>query len=108
MAADGTPVGFNTAVLAEIGKTLGMNVELIGVESGARTAALASGRVDAVFWYEVNTAAKIQADVPDGVILSEPYYEWNNFIHIKKAQRSSSSSSGWDVNRSIWDLFWPR
>ncbi|MBR0095859.1 MAG: transporter substrate-binding domain-containing protein [Synergistaceae bacterium] len=108
MAADGTPAGFNTAVLAEIGKTLGMNVELIGVESGARTAALASGRVDAVFWYEVNTAAKIQADVPDGVILSEPYYEWNNFIHIKKAQRSSSSSSGWDVNRSIWDLFWPR
>ena len=85
-----------------------MNVELISVESGARTAALASGRVDVVFWYEVNSAAEIQADVPDGVILSAPYYEWNNFIHIKKAYgRSGASSSGWNVKRSIWELFWP-
>ncbi|MBR1418156.1 MAG: transporter substrate-binding domain-containing protein [Synergistaceae bacterium] len=109
IAADGTPAGFNTAVLAEIGNALGMNVELISVESGARTSALASGRVDVVFWYEVHTAAKIQADVPDGVILSEPYYEWNNFIHIKKSYSRSgaSSSSGWNVKQSIWELFWP-
>ena len=106
MAADGTPAGFNTAVLAEIGNALGMNVELISVEAGARTAALASGRADVVFWYEVNSAAESQPDVPNGVILSEPYYEWNNFIHLKKAQQHSSTSSGWNVKRSIWDLLW--
>ena len=107
IAADGTPAGFNTAVLAEVGNALKMNVELVNVEAGARTAALASGRVDVVFWYEVDASAETQPDVPDGVILSEPYYEWNNFLHVKKSPRgSASSSSGWDVKRSIWDMFW--
>ncbi|MBQ9565976.1 MAG: transporter substrate-binding domain-containing protein [Synergistaceae bacterium] len=108
IAADGTPVGFNTAILAEVGNALQMNVELINVDAAARTAALASGRVDVVFWYEVDASAEVQPDVPDGVILSEPYYEWNNFLHIvKKVQRSGGSSSGWDVKKSIWELFWP-
>ena len=108
IAADGTPAGFNTAVLAEVGNALKMNVELVNVDAGARTAALASGRVDVVFWYEVDTSAEAQPDVPEGVILSQPYYEWNNFLHVKKSQRSGgSSSSGWDVNKSIWDMFWP-
>ena len=108
IAADGTPAGFNTAVLAEVGNALKMNVELINVDAAARTAALASGRVDVVFWYEVDASAEVQPDVPDGVILSEPYYEWNNFLHIvKKVQRSGGSSSGWDVKKSIWELFWP-
>jgi len=107
IAADGTPAGFNTAVLAEIGNVLKMNVELVNVDAGARTAALASGRVDAVFWYEVDTSADTQPDVPEGVILSQTYYDWNNFLHIKKSQRTGgSSSSGWDVNKSIWDMFW--
>ena len=95
------------AVLAEIGKVLKMNVELVNVAGGARAAALASGRVDVVFWYEVDTASDTQPDVPDGVILSHPYYEWNNFLHVKKSQRTGgSSSSGWEVNKSIWDMFW--
>ena len=102
--ADGTPAGFNTAVLAEVGNILHMNIELINVEAGARTAALASGRADVVFWYEVNNGAEQQSDVPDGVILSTPYYEWNNFLHVKKAWKTQDSSSNWDVNRSIWEL----
>ena len=50
VAADGTPAGFNTAVLAEIGQRTGKNIELVVVDSLGRAAALASGTVDAVFW----------------------------------------------------------
>ncbi|MBR5090627.1 MAG: transporter substrate-binding domain-containing protein [Ruminiclostridium sp.] len=50
IAPDGTPAGFNTAILAEIGKRLGKNIELLQVDSLGRAAALASGFVDVVFW----------------------------------------------------------
>ena len=50
VAADGTPAGFNTAVLAEIGKRLGKNIELLQVDSVGRALALAQGNVDVVFW----------------------------------------------------------
>ena len=63
---------------------LKMNVELIEINSGARNAALASGRADVVFWYEIDNTKEIQPDIPDGIILSLPYYEWNKFIHVRK------------------------
>ena len=50
MSADGSFAGFNTAVLAEIGKRLQKNIELVQVDSVARSLALAEGRVDVVFW----------------------------------------------------------
>jgi ABC-type amino acid transport substrate-binding protein len=50
VAADGTPAGFNTAVLAEIGKRLGKNIELLQVDSVGRALALSQGNVDVVFW----------------------------------------------------------
>ena len=46
----GTPAGFNTALLSEIGKRLGKNIELVQVDSIGRAAALASGTVDVAFW----------------------------------------------------------
>ena len=108
IAADGTPAGFNTAVLAEIGRFLHKNIEMVNIESGARTAALVSGRVDVVFWYEIEKNSEIQHDSPEGVILSQPYYEWNKFIHLKKASKTSNSSSvsrGWNMNHSFFDFF---
>ncbi|MBQ7220110.1 MAG: transporter substrate-binding domain-containing protein [Synergistaceae bacterium] len=84
IAADGTPAGFNTAVLAEIGKRLKINIELVNIESGARAAALASGRADAVFWIQYDKIEGIQADVPEGIALSEPYYNWNQMFGIRK------------------------
>ena len=83
---DGTPAGFNVAILAEIGKKLKINIELSSIDAGARSSALASRRADAVFWYKGTKDVEIQPDIPDGVILSEPYYEWSKFIHIKKAK----------------------
>ena len=50
VAADGTPAGFNTALLAELGGRLNKNFEIIQVTSLGRAAALASGQVDMVFW----------------------------------------------------------
>ena len=50
VAADGTPAGFNTAILAELGKRMNKNFELIQVDSLGRATALASRQVDLVFW----------------------------------------------------------
>ena len=83
--ADGTPAGFNTAVLAEIGKRLKINIELVNIDSGARAASLASGRSDVVFWFEsCKNLNGTQPDIPEGITLSEPYYQWNEFLHITK------------------------
>ena len=50
VAADGSFAGFNTAVLAEIGKRLQKNIELVQVDSIGRALALSEGTVDVVFW----------------------------------------------------------
>ena len=78
IATDGEPAGFNTAVLAELGKALQANIRFINVEAGARNAILASGRADAVFWY------RYTQDDAEGVLLSEPYYTWDKFLYIRK------------------------
>ena len=83
VAPDGTPAGFNTAVLAELGKRLNMNIETVNIDSGARAASLASGRVDIVFWFHYRKSdGDFQMDVPEGIVLSEPYYSWNEFLQI--------------------------
>lgn len=84
VAEDDSPAGFNTAVCAEIGRRLHLNVEIIDIDAGARAAALASGRVDVVFWYATAEDTKRQIDVPDGILLSEPYYKLDKFLFIKK------------------------
>lgn len=75
--ADGTPAGFNTAILAEISRRINKNIELIQIDSSARAAALTSGQVDVVFWVVVpddNSRPK-DIDTPAGVSVTEPYYQ---------------------------------
>lgn len=118
VAPDGSFAGFNTAILAEIGRRMGVNIELVQVDSVGRATALSSGIVDAVLWtragngdgsgnsYERKTDEErkqfreskekdltpeelglmegfngglsiekaIKSDVPDGTIITEPYY----------------------------------
>ncbi|MBQ9419479.1 MAG: transporter substrate-binding domain-containing protein [Synergistaceae bacterium] len=83
VAADGKAEGFNIAILAEISKRLHINIELVNIDSAARAASLASGRSDVVFWFE-SSKRDVQADVPEGVILSESYFSWDELFHIKK------------------------
>lgn len=94
IGADGRPAGYNTAVLSEIGKRLKKNIRLISVDSGGRSAALASERADVVFWYRNTKGMKIpkkakvkgfMKDSVDGVILSDPYYEWDTDLVIGRA-----------------------
>jgi ABC-type amino acid transport substrate-binding protein len=50
VAPDGTVAGFNTAILAEIGRRIGKNIKFSQVDSAGRALALATGAVDVVFW----------------------------------------------------------
>ena len=50
VAPDGSFAGFNTAILAEIGRRLQKNIALTQVDSVGRALALAEGTVDVVFW----------------------------------------------------------
>lgn len=84
VAADGTAAGFNTAVIAEIGKRLNVNVELVYIMSGARAATVMSGRADAVFWIQGFRDVKRHSDIPEMLVLSEPYYEWNEFLFLAR------------------------
>ena len=83
VSANGTPEGFNTAVLAEIGQRMLKNIELVQIDSGARAAALTSKQVDVVFWAIVPVSEIIpqDSDKPSGIILSEPYYK-DKIVHI--------------------------
>ena len=75
---DGTPAGFNTAVLAEISNRIEKNIELIVIESDARAAALVSGRVDVIFWVvtpEGVSPYPTNSDTPAGVALTQAYYK---------------------------------
>lgn len=84
IAPDGKPEGFNAAILAEICGRLGLNVKLVNIDSGARAAMLSSGRADVVFWFEYRRGNNGSYDIPEGVIISEPYYEIDMFFHLSK------------------------
>ncbi|MBQ7454749.1 MAG: transporter substrate-binding domain-containing protein [Selenomonadaceae bacterium] len=82
VAADGTPAGFNTAVLAEISKRINKNIQLVQIDSSARAAALSSGKVDVVFWVAVpadDSNRPKDFDTPEGIAVTEPYYQDNVF-----------------------------
>ena len=101
--ASGKPAGFNTAVLAEISKRIGKNIEMVSIDSASRALALTSGTVDVVFWARVGSAnpaafgidpetfpedlkavvdmvtaageevRDATGDIPEGMILTVPY-----------------------------------
>ena len=105
MTDAGDAAGFSTAVLAEVGKQLGVNIELMNIESAARSSALASGRADVVFWYEVVKGAENQPDIPDGVIVSETYYDWEKFLHLR-INPDKGKSWSWNIfTRDFLDFY---
>ena len=98
IAEDGKPAGYNTAVLSEIGKRMKKNIEMINIEAGARSAALASGKADVIFWYRTtkgmtiteddskieNPINSVIKDSGENVIISVPYYEWERTLMLTK------------------------
>lgn len=77
VSVGGDPIGFNTALIAEIAKKLGVNVEFVNVACAARGIALASGVCDIVFWMEIgdfeNWEGAALEDQPENTIVTEPY-----------------------------------
>lgn len=77
ISAGGEPLGFNTAFIAEIAKRLGVNIEFITVDCGARGIALATGVCDIVFWMEIGDFENWEGadfeDQPENTIVTEPY-----------------------------------
>lgn len=84
--ADGSPAGFNTAVLAELGRRMGKNMEIVQVETGARATALTSKRVDVVFWATVPVEdfaiRPMDMDRSKGIETTMPYYK-DDIVHLK-------------------------
>jgi len=82
--ADGSPAGFNTALLAEIAKILHKNIEFVEIDSGARAAALSADQIDVIFWVAVPVSEILPANIdsPDGIELSKPYFK-NDISHIQ-------------------------
>lgn len=82
-AEDGSPAGFNTALLSELGKRLKVNIEILNIESSARTLSLTSGVADMIFWY-LYGENYVVTDRDDGIQLSDPYYSLDNWLYIEK------------------------
>jgi len=76
---DNSPAGFNTAMLTEISKRIGKNIELVQIETGARATALSSKFIDVVFWVIVPVGQEMPIDIdkPEGLDLSKPYFKDN-------------------------------
>ena len=76
-SADGNPVGFNTALVAEIARRLKVNVEFVSVSTGARSFSLASNESDVVFWTEAGNFGNWEnadtEDQPENTVVTEPY-----------------------------------
>ena len=77
VSAGGEPLGFNTALIAEIAKGLGINVEFVNVNCAARGIALATGVCDIVFWMEVGDFENWEGadfeDQPENTLVTDPY-----------------------------------
>lgn len=82
--ADGSPAGFNTALLAEIAKQLQRNIEIIDIDGDARAAVLSSDRADVVFWAILPVDQEVPSDIdtPQGAVLSDPYFT-DKIVHIR-------------------------
>ncbi|MBQ6900504.1 MAG: transporter substrate-binding domain-containing protein [Firmicutes bacterium] len=77
--ADGKPGGFNVALIGEISKHIGKNVEFVNIDPDSRFLALSSGTIDMFFWNFYNTF------ITEDYEISEPYLEDNGALIIRKA-----------------------
>jgi polar amino acid transport system substrate-binding protein len=77
VSAGGEPIGFNTALIAEVAKRLGVNIEFVNVSCAARGIALATGVCDIVFWMEIGDFENWEGadfeDQPENTVVTEPY-----------------------------------
>lgn len=87
VATNGKAAGFNIALLTEIANRAQVNFELVQIETGARSMALSSGKVDAVFWTKTITCEKCNSTADEGIagtLITENYFtDYLNIITLK-------------------------
>jgi ABC-type amino acid transport substrate-binding protein len=72
----GTPVGFNVNLTSQIGAYLGYKIEFVQLSKNAIIAALASGKIDVVFWQEQSLSPEMLALLgvrSDAILSTDPY-----------------------------------
>ena len=76
IASDGRPAGYNVALLAEIGKILKVNFEIVSIETQAKFVALESKKIDAVFFHWTGgQISRFFNDSNSNYIVTIPYYK---------------------------------
>ena len=83
ISEDGSPAGYNTALIAELGKRMRINIDILNIESSSRTLSLTTGVADVIFWY-LYGENYVVTDMANGIQLSDPYYSLNNWFYIEK------------------------
>jgi polar amino acid transport system substrate-binding protein len=77
LAADGRPAGFSVAMLTEIAKMMNINIEFVPVEFQARFTALASKKIDVIFYtYEGKNIPFIDDLKNNNWLGTIPYYKF--------------------------------
>ena len=71
VAADGTPAGFNVALMNAIAEEQNANFTFVQVEADARLSALSSGRIDVIFWYGNVQGYESERD---DILITDDYY----------------------------------
>lgn len=100
ISPDGVPMGFNTALTAEIASKLQINVELVNFDAGARAIALASGAVDVIFWSQGanfdNWSSADTEDQPEGTIVTERYLVTPNIYVVLDSSPLANILEPWE------------
>lgn len=94
----GGPIGFNTALVSEVGRRLGMNVEFVSIDTAARSLTLESGLSDVIFWMEAGDFGNWEnADVEDqpaGTVVSTPFLTGAFTIVVLSSSEIMKSEEG--------------
>ncbi len=86
ISADGRPAGFNVALMSEIGTQLDIRFEFVSLESSARFTALASGKIDVIFFHFKSEQAPDLFDFDASKwITTDPYFQYlGDYFLVKK------------------------
>ena len=85
ISEDGSPAGYNTALIAELGKRMRINIDILNIESSSRTLSLITGVADVIFWY-LYGENYVVTDMANGIQLSDPYYSLNNWFYLHRKE----------------------
>ena len=80
VAADGTPAGFNVALMNAIAEELNVSFTFVQVDADARLSALSSERIDVIFWYGNVQGYESEREE---LLITDDYYTDNVFYVTK-------------------------